>query len=56
MQETFVYGIIALVGIILAAFASWKIIYKPKSIKVSAKNGSIASGRDVNIHSKNEEK
>lgn len=55
MSNNFVYGLIALVGIVLASFIVWKVTVKAKfrSNKVTAKGGSIAVGRDLNAGDNN---
>lgn len=53
MSEYMVYGLIGLVGVIVAALATWKVVLKSKSNKVVAKHGSIAIGRDYNAGDKN---
>ncbi len=49
-MTTELYLILCIVGIILAALASWRIVTKIRYNKINAKNNSIAAGNDVNIN------
>jgi hypothetical protein len=45
------YMILGIIGIILAALASWRVITKIRYNNVVSKDNSIAVGGDVNINS-----
>lgn len=54
MDLAWYWWVAVMVGIVAAALAGWKVVTKGKYTSVSAKNKSIAAGRDVRINSQDD--